>query len=207
MNRHPQCTRPRSPLLHLVQWLVVLVALAVCGFDARTSSAQEVDEYKVKLAYLYKIAMYVNRGETTGLTASEKLRIGILGKDPFGSLLDRLAASRKIHNRVIEVRRFLTADDLEDCDLLFVGKDIPLTDAQRRRIRTVCKSALIVGDSPGIENLGGVFAMYLDDQGRVGLRLNVDAATRDRYQVDARLMQICDIVRDEVASQQANKNR
>jgi len=189
-----------------MRWFVVGFVVILVGLGSRPTSAQEVDEYKVKLAYLYKIAMYVNRGESLGLTSREKLRIGILGKDPFGSLLDRLAASRKIHNRPIEVLRFLTVNELQDCDLLFIGKDIPMSDAHQRRIRTDCKSALIVGDSPGIENRGGVFAMYLDDEGRVGLRLNVDAATQGRFQVDARLMQICDIVRDDVASKQANKN-
>lgn len=152
-------------------------------------------EYKIKVAYIYKIALYVSAGDQEGLSSTSQLVIGILGNDPFGKTLDQIAAKRKIHARQIIVRRFNSLEDFEPCHLLFVTKT-----ADQDSIREIMQShpsVLMVGETDEFEEKGGIFCMYLDAKGRVGIRLNIDAANRGKFKVDARLLRICDVFRDE----------
>lgn len=154
-------------------------------------------EYKVKVAYVYKIAHYVHHAQLTGLTADDKLVIGILGEDPFGPLLRKIAAERKIHSKSIQVKRFQTWPQEGGCHLLFVSKTATPATVNRVIEQTRGKSILLVGETEGFEQIGGTFNLYLDANGKVGLKLNLDAAERSQFRVDARLLQVCDVVRDE----------
>ena len=180
--------------------LLVCVGL-IMSAQVALAQAPSSKEYKVKVAYLYKIALYVNHGSNTGLTEGSELVIGVLGPDPFGSYLDQIAAKRKIHNRNIVVKRFASWAEYQACDLLFVSNKVDRQSVASALAASQTKSVLLVGEEEGFERQGGIFNMYLDGTGKVGIKLNIDAANRNQFRVDARLLQVCDVVRDSQPSE------
>lgn len=175
-------------------WIVCLAFLLTCA--PLKAQGPPSKEYQVKVAYIYKIALYVNRGNNLGLTDGDRLTIGILGPDPFGRYLDLIAKKRKIHSKQIVVKRFASWQQYQPCDLLFISRNADQQSILHAQSASRGSSVLMVGEEEGFEQKGGVFNMYLDDSGKVGIKLNIDAANRNQFQIDARLLQVCDVVRD-----------
>lgn len=204
MNPKRTTESERTPRVPLVQkWFawILCAGVILCGQSA-SAQGQANREYKIKVAYIYKIALYVNQGDNLGLTTGEELVIGILGPDPFGKYLDLIAQKRKIHHKQIVIKRFANWDEYQPCDLLFVSKNADPRSVEQAQSAAGTESVLMVGEVEGFELHGGVFNMYLDESGKVGIKLNIDAAKRSNFRVDARLLQVCDIGRDAAKPQE-----
>ena len=56
------------------------------------------------------------------LRLNEPLVIGIVGDDPFGSLLKEAVEGESYHNRPIVIEHSADSKDIRHCHLLFVGR-------------------------------------------------------------------------------------
>ena len=99
----------RSPVFLV---LVIMTALNASLF------AQDAGEYEVKAAFLYKFASFV---EWPPPSAAAPLCIGILGKDPFGAILDRVVEGKFLNGRPFLIRRFTSGQNISDCQILFIS--------------------------------------------------------------------------------------
>ena len=199
MNPKTQLQRRRTRLPFAFKWfapfLCIWILLACQLTHGQNTNAKE---YDIKIAYIYKIAHYVHVGNNKGLTNTNTLHIGILGEDPFGPILAKMEKTRHVHNKKIVFKRFSKWADYEPCNILFISKTAD-SDSVGKALRSIRgTSVLLVGEQNGFEQAGGVLNMYLDPAGKVGIKLNIDAANRDNFRIDARLLQICDVVRDPV---------
>jgi len=192
-------TLTQRELRHAVSWRAVMIAralmVAVLLLTVAQPAAAITKEYQVKLAYLYKFALYVTWPDGEWAHSQDALVIGILGDDPFGAALDRVAEKRPDGKQVI-VKHFASWNHYEPCDILFISRGIPPEALAGASKRIGNQPVLIVGDSLGPAFREAVFDFYLDAENRVGIKMNVDAAKRRRVRADARLLQVCDIVRD-----------
>ena len=88
-----------------------LMALAASSWlmPAASVCAQEVDESKVrkvKAAYLYNFTKFVKWPDKAFENDEAPFVIGVLGKDPFGPILDNTVKGKKVAKRPIKTRRF-----------------------------------------------------------------------------------------------------
>src|SRR5688572_6396893 len=124
-------------------WLCMLHPLCAQEFIAHRSESLE---YKVKGAYLYNFAKFVEWPNTA--TLSEKaVVIGILGKDPFGPVLEQILDGKTANNKQFIVRRALRAEELAACNIVFIG------DTSDADLKATLKSlqsmpALTIGEGP-----------------------------------------------------------
>ena len=86
-------------------------------------TAQEAEgevnrEYAIKAVYLYNFAHYVQW--PADADSQGPFVIGVLGRDPFGALLDEIASSKRLEGRAIAVKRFASAEQYEACHILFL---------------------------------------------------------------------------------------
>ena len=102
--------RTRSPLL--------LGAIAAAMLVAAPARAQ-VSDTMVKAAFIPKFARYVT-WPATASNGSGPLTICIIGDDPFGSALDKSAASQSAGGRAIVVKRLASASGASACAVAFV---------------------------------------------------------------------------------------
>jgi len=157
---------------------------------------QELDaglnpEYRAKLACLYKLASYV---EHAGGAEQSHIRIGVLGKDPFGPALDSMAADHKAHGKSVVVARFRTPEEYTACDILFMGRDVGIPTLRQIASSTREQCVLIVGEHPEFTANGGAVNLILKDNGKAAIQLNLDAAHARGLRIDARLLKVCQIV-------------
>jgi hypothetical protein len=152
---------------------------------------QSSGEYEVKAAFLYKFASFVDWPEPA---RNETIGICIVGRDPFGSALERVVEGKTIGGRGFVVRRLKNWRAGAPCHILFVGGLDP------QRLRAVLgqvrhETILTVGDVAGFcESGGGINLIVVDS--KVKLEINPEATGRSGLQVSSKLLSLARIVHD-----------
>src|ERR1700751_537089 len=107
---------------------ILIVALSVSlswapEAVAQTSDSSDSSEYLIKAGFIYNFAKFVEWPSTAFADADAPIVIGVIGVDPFGSLIDRIVEDKKIGSHGYVVKRFRWGKDLKDlkdCKILFV---------------------------------------------------------------------------------------
>src|SRR5688500_15173148 len=76
-------------------------------------------EYPVKAAFLYHFVEFVEWPAGSPLHPST-ITIGVLGRDPFGDVLDKAVFDKVVAGRTLVIRRFAGLEGLEACHILFI---------------------------------------------------------------------------------------
>ena len=169
-------------------WLLLLGMLVSAAPLATSESAGQTAvsrEYTIKAAYLYNFSRYV-RWPDRSFREGDPFVIGVLGTDPFGSNLERIAAAKNVDGRKISIRRFASLDKMTTCHVLFVAASLD-PKKQREAIRTLGSSpVLLVGETPGFAKAGGAINFYVEAN-RTRFEINLDAARRARLEISSKL--------------------
>ncbi len=130
--------------------------------------------------------------ETFAQTGNE-LVIGILGEDPFGTILDDTLRGKSVNNRRLVVRRFASVKDARDSHILFISA------SEQDRVPSILKAlegaaVLTVGDLDSFASRGGQIAFHTVDK-KIRFDINIAAVERARIKISAQLMKLGRIVR------------
>jgi hypothetical protein len=177
-------------------WLRRLLA-GLAGFLAAAGAlGQTSREYDLKAAFLFNFAQFVDWPAAAFPEPDAPFVIGVLGEDPFGSALDEIVRHETIEGRPFTVQRFRTLEELEDarCQVLFVSR------SEAARLEHVLaalagRSVLTVGDVRQFNASGGIVQLLLVNQ-KVRVRINVDAAQRERLDISSKLLRVAEVVGD-----------
>jgi hypothetical protein len=99
-------------------------ALALTG-GAAPARAQPTED-AVKAAFLPKFARYVSWPARIQLGRGAPFHLCVIGRDPFGFMLDRAAATEQIDGHGVAVRRLPTAAGAGACHIAFVRGAAPV---------------------------------------------------------------------------------
>jgi YfiR/HmsC-like len=162
---------------------------------AQTGDASDSSEYLIKAGFIYNFAKFVEWPSASFSQPDAPIVIGILGTDPFGNVLDRIVADKKIGSRGFVVRRYKWGKDLKDlrdCQILFVSAS---EKAHSDEIVEFVKwlPILTIGETPGFAERGGVIRFTLEDN-RVRFEVNVDAAHKANLNISSRLLTLAKII-------------
>jgi len=178
---------------------ILIVALSVSLSWAPEAGAQVSDsdssEYLIKAGFIYNFAKFVEWPTAAFAQPDSPIVIGILGTDPFGTLIDRIVENKKIGARGFVVKRLKWNTDLKDlkeCQILFVGAS---ERAHLDDLVQIVKSLpiLTVGETPGFAERGGVIRFVLEDN-RVRFEINVAAAHQADLTISSRLLTLARII-------------
>ena len=178
----------RGPLFGLL-----VLVLSFATFDL--GHAQESKEYQLKAAFLFNFVQFVKWPPDSFPSADAPFCIGILGDDPFGSVLDDTIQGEAINNHHLEVERSQRIEDLKDCLVIFICRSESghvgeiLSQIGSRPILTVSEV-----DSFARE--GGDIDFYLSD-GKVRFEINPQAAQRCGLKISSQLLSLGKIVEGE----------
>lgn len=97
--------------------------LAAAAMLASGPAWAQASEDAIKAAFLPKFARYIELPPANAPTAGQPYYVCIIGRDPFGPLIDRAAASETIDGHSVAVRRFASAeaDAVSGCQIAFVA--------------------------------------------------------------------------------------
>ncbi len=181
--------------------LIAILGMTLNGTPtatAQTGDAPDSSEYLIKAGFIYNFAKFVEWPSAAFAQPDSPIVIGVLGTDPFGSVLDRLVQDKKIGPRGFVVRRYKWGKDLKDlkdlrdCKILFVSAS---EKAHADEIIQLVKwlPILTVGETPGFAERGGVIRFTVEDN-RVRFEVNVDAAHQADLNISSRLLTLAKII-------------
>jgi len=179
---------------------ILIVALSVSLSWAPETFAQARDssdssEYLIKAGFIFNFAKFVEWPTSAFAQPDSPIVIGILGTDPFGTIIDQIVQDKKIGARGFVVKRLKWGSevkDLRDCKILFVSAS---EKAHMDELLQMVKGlpVLTVGETPGFAERGGVIRFVLEDN-RVRFEVNVEAAHQAELTISSRLLTLARII-------------
>jgi hypothetical protein len=185
-----------TPLLHFSgpghrrfsRWTAF--AALVFGLAAELE-AQPSREYDLKAVFLYNFAMFVEWPKEARPPAGQPIIIGVLGRDPFGRVLDEVVGNEVLNGNPLAVRRYRTPQEARECHILFISaseqEDLPriLSVLRGRPILTVADMTRFVASDAIITFTTGK---------RVQLHINPAAAQQAGIAISAKLLRVSTVV-------------
>jgi hypothetical protein len=149
------------------------------------------NEYALKSVFLYNFCHFIEWPDSAFSSPNEPLIIGIVGEDPFGTLLKAAVEGETYHGRSIQIERYRGAKDIKHCHLLFVGRaETGHFDAILEAVAS--KSVLTVGETEDFLDHGGMIVLSAE-RNRVRLRINTAALRSASLDVSSKLLRVADI--------------
>jgi hypothetical protein len=173
----------REPALRKSAFIVAIVTLC-----ALYSSAQEArpTESQVEAVYLYNFGKFVTWPDRA--SQRELFGICILGKDPFGEVLDATVNGESVGGKQTKVQRLSNVEEAGSCSILFISaaeeKRLPTILAVAQRMNT-----LTVSDIPDFAERGGIIGL-VKQKDRVRFEVNRKAAEQSHLVLSSELLKV-----------------
>lgn len=129
---------------------------------------------KYQSLFIYNFTKYIKWPDSYN---SGKFVIGVIGDSPILESIKSMANSKKktMGGSVIVVKIYGSVDEIDDCNILFVSKNVVNILSQiDNHIAT--KPILIITDSPGMANQGSVIN-FVETEGKIKFELNESKAS------------------------------
>lgn len=180
----------------LRRFLHCIVALCLFSIVLLPAPLRAQDpSYRIKAVFLYNFAQFVTWPENAFADAKAPLVIGVLGRDPFGRILDDTVKGEVVHGRKLEVRRYRTLSEVKGCHILFISPSeqshmLEILDALQG------KPILTVGESESFAVSGGVIR-FMSEQNKIRFRINAQSAEEAGLSISSKLLRLAEIVKTE----------
>lgn len=152
------------------------------GAEIRGASAKEIEA-----AFLVQFGKYVTWPDSVFAGPDTPIVVGIFGRDPFGSVLDKIALKSKVNGRAVEVRRFDDLNSIKNSHILFVasseaGRKEEIMDALS------CTPVLLVGDSEDFLRFGIINFVMVDN--KIRFNISRENCRKAGLKLSSKLLQV-----------------
>ena len=162
--------------------------------------AQQIDEtkaLKVKAAYLYNFAKFIEWPDDASDDEGSPFVIGVLGDDPFGKILDDTVKAKKIAKRPVKIRRFRWSEKedraaLKNCQILYISH------SEQGRLQEIFaalegRPVMLAADFVGFASDGGMIGFVLEQE-RIIFEINREAFDQAQLRASAKLLKLARLV-------------
>ena len=168
----------------LLARLLLLLVLPSCFSFSQTSKATES---QVKAAYLFNFGKFVT-WPSDQTASSDSFEICVIGKDPFGPVLDETVKGEKISGKKVSIRRISRIGEGRACNIAFISS------SEESRLPGIIEEAarmhvLTVSDIPHFAERGGTIGLVnLDD--RIRFEVNRTRAAQSHLGLSSELLKV-----------------
>lgn len=144
-------------------------------------------EYKIKAGYLYNFTKFI----TWSVDNDKTFNLCILGKDPFGELIDPIE-QRSAMGRPIKIFRFDSFEKMDHephCHILFVSSSVKNMLPAQDLVNT-----LVVGEGGGFIDHDGMIG-FVNKEGKIKLQINLKTITESGLKISAKLLEVADAIK------------
>lgn len=170
----------------------IVLIMVLCSISASSNDEKPSQlEYQVKATLIYNFAKFINWPSESFLTETDPIVVGIVGKDPFGKILDETFVGQTVHGRTIKVNRVKDLKELRVSHILFIS----LSEAERFKeiLDSIQGTSIVtISDIPDFERQGGMIGLFLREN-RVRFSINIDAADFAHVKVNSQLLKISQV--------------
>ena len=164
--------------------LLLLFCLPCFAADQKFAKA---DPRKVEAAFLRNFARYVTWPAHAFAEERSPWNVCILGRDPFGEVLEKTFKGRTEQGRTFEIFRAEALDKLPSCQIVFVA----YKEAAKRRAALAelkKRAVLTVGDAPGFLHENGIIRFQVEDH--VEISVNLDQARSVSLKIQTKMLEV-----------------
>lgn len=189
----PAQSSVRRSAARLVCRLVLLCAAALAGWSAGAAEDATSLEQRVKAAFLYQFASYVEWPAQSFAQPDTPVTIAVMGAEPLAAELKQLAAGRTVGGRKVEVRQARPGEPLAGIHILFVG------GAENARLAQIVQTAkprpmLIVTEAEGALKQGSMINFIIVER-RVRFEVALDSVEKNGLRLSSRLLAVAQQVK------------
>lgn len=172
-------------------WLIAWVAL-FAGSCRTAAALPSAKEYQIKAVFLFNFAQFVDWPPEAFPTPETPVIIGVLGEDPFGSLLEETIMGERIDQHPLLIRRYHRVEDIDLCHILFISGsetnrlESTMVALQDRGILTVC-------DTEGFAKRG-VMIRFINEKNKIRLRINLERVKAAGLVLSSKLLRPSEII-------------
>ena len=170
-----------------------LIVGALCAGLPAQAQISSTEEYRLKLAFLFNFAKFVQWPADAFPSPQAPLNICIVGRDPFDAEFERQVTERNLYGHPVAIRTLRPSDDFGGCHLIFLpaSSDGSLPGV----LRLLDGSAITVGESAGFITRGGVLSFLLEGT-NLRFTVNLNASQRTRCRISSRFLALAKIYRE-----------
>ncbi|MCP4344945.1 MAG: YfiR family protein [Desulfobacterales bacterium] len=160
-----------------------------------TSAYPQLSDEVLKAAWLERFSRFVEWPEESGINdVSKPFVITVIGKNPFGKVLNHLYSTRKIKNKKVEIRNISEPDQISVCHILFIS------GSMKRNLHKVIsvtrsKPILTIGDTRGYAKKKVHINLLHPKKKEFPFEINVKAATESGLVIDSIILDWAVIVK------------
>lgn len=145
-------------------------------------------EHRVKAAFLYNFARFVDWPTNAFADADAPFVIGVFGDESMAQALEQTVKGKSIGSRAIQTRRIPDPTRINPCQILFIAQ------SKTQQVAQVLAAVghapvLLVGESPGFVAAGGTIG-FASDEGRVRFEANTAVAERTGLKISSKLLRL-----------------
>ncbi len=177
--------RPAGARLRLGAALIFLLQAAGAWTQTKPT------EYEVKAAYLLNFGRFTRY--VGAAPQHNQFDICILGRDPFGPVMDDIAAHESIDDLPVRVLRIRDATQGRSCAIVFIS---PFESDRMREDLAILDGSdtLTVSDAPDFIERGGMIQLILQGD-HVRFDVNLDAVNRNHLVLSSELLRVASSVK------------
>jgi hypothetical protein len=170
-------------------------ALLIASLLPRLALAQPATdpkgEYALKAVFLYNFCRFIDWPKSAFDSPNQPIIIGVIGEDPFGSLLQEAVQGETSRGRAIRIEHYSKPESVGHCHLLFVSRSE--SNRTEKILATVNgKSVVTVGETDAFLDHGGMIALTAD-KSRVRLHINPSLLKAASLDVSSKLLRVADV--------------
>ncbi len=169
------------------------------GTEQRGDKEAEKELLAIKANIIRTFLPYLEWPETCFEDRKSPIIIAVVGRDPFGSILEKVFKGQKQGKRSILVQRFPDAKRIGKCHILFV----PATEIKNLKAIVAAvkgKNVLLIGDSKDFAVNGGIINFYLKkttgkdgkEVAQTRFEINAEEAKAQKIRISSRILKVAD---------------
>lgn len=163
----------------------IVFALILPPWGARAADDDSTLEQRVKAAFLYQFASYVEWPPGVFAQPTTPITIAVMGADMVAAELGQVVAGRTVGGRAVTVKRVRPGESLAGVHILFVGRAESARLGQLGQPRAI----LTVTETDGALNQGSIINFVLVDR-RVRFEIALDSAEKSGLKLSSRLLAV-----------------
>jgi hypothetical protein len=178
---------------------VTFMALMGPGFSPVQAATQVSEEHQIKAAFLYNFIKFVEWPKDRFSGDKDPIVIGVVGKDPFGEVLDQVA-QKPVKDRPLVIHRFPSVssesadpvhpqlDQIRKCHMLFI---CPSEKKVNKRLTAAVEDValLTVGDTPGFLEEGGMINFLVEER-KVRFEIGLAKVRSAKLDISSQLLRL-----------------
>jgi hypothetical protein len=171
---------------------VFLCLILLGSGEWRPVRAQTDDEYRIKAAFLFHFAQFIEWPSGVLNAKDSTLNLCISDDEPRLKEVQGTIEGKRIGMRVLHVRPINPSEELQGCNMIFFGSDqAPRQAAILRRLRG--QPVLTVGESADFLSDGGMIRFHIEES-KIRFDINLGASDSAHLKISFQLLLLASVV-------------